>query len=171
MNDIDPLAMCSFVDGSGYVGHPTQMTWEMVSRTQNIPAAIATSIRALWMHKKKVPVLYLGMVVEGYERHIDLDAPDAADQIANIHKGSFEEDFKNNPASTVMESLVTTVAENDAVGQFQMWTVKQRYRYTDGGIIVFEDPVFHSEADNKTTAGGYVLGLLRALLDEIGRKP
>lgn len=166
--DISPYIQASFVDGSHYTGHPRQASIKHIAESGNMMGWIATSTRALWVHKNKVPLLNLSMCLEGYQQ------AEAGDDINALYAnlpGDLEKDFRMNPASKVTEMLATYVCENDAVGQFQMWSVSQPYHYSDGGVLVLGDVLYTDAEDPRVTTTGVAPAALIELFSEIGRKP
>lgn len=162
-SDIDPMVTAQFDDRTVYLGHPRSASIAYIEETNNVIGCIVNSVHALWVHKRKqAALLDLTLCLEGYQQMLPGDT---------VEIPHLERDFRTNPASTVSEILSTIVCENDAVGQFQMWSVIQPYHYSDGGVLVFGDATFHDPEDPTSATEGHVPEELTNLFNMIGRKP
>lgn len=162
--DITPMVTAQFDDRTVYMGHPRRASIVHIDETKNLIGCIVNSVHALWIHKRKqANLLDLTMCLEGYQQMIKDDE--------SVSVPHLERDFRNNPASTVSEVLTTTVCENDAVGQFLLWSVTQPYHYTDGGVLVLGDVEFFDPEAPDAVRLGHVPEELIKLFNQIGRKP
>ena len=89
---------------------------------------------------------------------------DQVNELPSSHRhGDLAHDFATNPASTVSEVIMTTVATNDRCGGCDIVTVQQPYAITDGGVFKWGQVTIIEESDE---AGGEVYRLIRKLFSK-----
>lgn len=79
---------------------------------------------------------FIMFVVEGYVKQMDEGAEVS---IANApEKGELENDYKENPFSTVREAITITATDWNTAG---IWNLTSTYGYGDNGIPVWDEPI------------------------------
>jgi hypothetical protein len=162
--DIEPLIMVVTTDRRAFHGSPGRYTWDLIGGEgifagrglTSMLYVVAMSVIEL-MEREDCEPFMLTVSNEGYVRTFDeVNSPEEADQFRREHQlGDFHRDYKQNPASKVRETLMTTTVsfpgptEDD--GEPTYSTVSQPFAWSDGGELVL-DPI--PEEGEKATPGG-----------------
>ena len=83
-----------------------------------------------------------------------------AESVDDYQRGDMEQDFKSNPASTVMVVLTVTVIGEDLVGGSEMAMARCPYVVTDGGVMEFK-PIELASDNDDNKIGGAVSDVMR----------
>jgi hypothetical protein len=75
-----------------------------------------------------------------------------------------EKDFATNPETKVVEQMLVAVARDDLVGGCEVATARFAFRITDGGAIVFDEPVITGPEDPHD--GDFINVLRKAILHD-----
>ena len=129
MVDAPPTILGCLPDGDTFAmpdlndGHPTD----------NLPLMLEALAMALLENGKPVRWEWLAYIVEGF-------AKPAGEVNADDHKrGDLEQEFRENPASSVREGIIVTVhgwKEGESLAGTAF------YRYNDRGLPEFDEPEF-----------------------------
>lgn len=94
------------------------------------------------------PFEFIVLALEGYGHYADEEGMD----LTNYQRGAMEEDYKNNPFSTVREGLILTAVDYNATA---LWSVMSTYRYDDHGVPMYDEPKASVNEINKDDEEGY----------------
>lgn len=104
-------------------------------------------------HLEIKPFHSVTVILEGYVQTLSDD-----EKTNGVEKGFLENDFKNNPFSTVKESVVICVKDWDSPYHINCVIT---YAYDDAGLPVYDEPVW---SENKSNESGdrmpEVLGMI-----------
>ena len=104
-------------------------------------------------HLEIKPFHSVTVILEGYVQTLSDD-----EKTNGVEKGFLENDFKNNPFSTVKESVVICVKDWDSPYHINCVIT---YTYDDAGLPVYDEPVW---SENKSNESGdrmpEVLGMI-----------
>ena len=104
-------------------------------------------------HLEIKPFYSVTVILEGYIQTLSDD-----EKTNGVEKGFLENDFKNNPFSTVKESVVICVKDWDSPYHINCVIT---YTYDDAGLPVYDEPVW---SENKSNESGdrmpEVLGMI-----------
>lgn len=93
---------------------------------------------------------FVCLVVEGYGEFAD-----KAETIVkndDYERGHLEQDYKNNPFSTVREAVIVTAVDWNGT---HLWNVISTYRYDDHGVPMFDEPIASVSEVSEDNEDGY----------------
>lgn len=148
MDDTDPMLFVVTRDKRAFVGNPGPLMFDFINCTgpfassgqqQSVPSVALMSVLALMLSKHIVPATVI-FVCEGYRNTAALEGEtieEALERLATHERGDFEHDFKNNPASTVEEVLMTYVYvfPDNSDAEPTISHAIQAFSWTDGGQL------------------------------------
>lgn len=122
--DGSPMILGADMNGENFVipdvldGHPTD----------NLPIILSSVMEGLREKNDSLKWDWIAYVVEGYTN--------SAENPEDYERGAMEQDFKNNPSSTVREAVIVTLYtwENESACRTLMYT------YGDDGMPIWSEP-------------------------------
>jgi len=129
-SDVAPMMIVAFDDATTFVGTITKGMMKALSEGVRMGDIVAASVTTLRQQHDNMPLRRMMLVVEGYLKEVDEDAP-------TPEHGDLAEQYATDPASGVTEALITnTWAYHEDQVIFE--TMSSRFHYDDGGILVWD---------------------------------
>jgi hypothetical protein len=145
--DINPQIQIVYKSGRGWA-----VDENLIAAGMNSGMTVGALLDSLLNTMPKEMSHHLEAVYVGVDAYTNCyDTLDSAEA-----KGDLKEEFSTNPASTVKESIITTIASDDRCGGCDIQTVVQTYTIGDGGVLQWDDQMNLDEA----ATGGHVQDVL-----------
>jgi len=138
MTDAPPIFLVSYQDDEDEDSLRTGIA-PLITSSDDVYDALVEVVN----HLEIKPFHSITVILEGYVQTLKED-----EKIDKIEKRYLEDDFKNNPFSSVKESVVICVKDWDSPYHINCFIT---YAYDDTGLPIFDKPVW---SENKSSQSG-----------------